>query len=254
VPNDVPDWTTGTDIPWVKLGTFTCTGVGAEGFDTTTAALAGVRHLGVLVENNRSIAAPTVVGKQSLCTYVRGGGPTQQLGWFTFKVNGARDSTYHISWLSSNGIGTVVSAWGSTINEGFPAQGQAPMALSTSVAIANDQLPLIWQVPNQAPLNFGNTMAAGGDVTMIPSVVGQTIYLFVVLPSVDAAVAGDSILAMHATALQNPQFWQMRINALPLPAMDFGGASTFGLGAGLDWHNYTAGAVVFRGAVAYSQG
>jgi hypothetical protein len=191
VPKDVPDWTTGTDIPWVPVGSFTTVGGGFEGFHTT-AALVSARTLGFVIHGTiGALSSLTITGDQSNAVYLASYDVPGNKNWTWVSVNGARDSTFHVVWALSSGAGTIVDAFLSPLDMPYlspgrqlPANslpvvldsntpigqsGQKTMALSVPVVIASDQSAVTVTPPGSRTGTLFNGLFAVGGQNLVPA-------------------------------------------------------------------------------------
>jgi len=139
VPKDVPDWTTGTDIPWIFAGSHVTTGAGPDAFQVGPVPRS-TRILAVARQGNATpITGLVVVGADTGTEYEHGFTMALSRAWALFRVNGALDVDYGINWQTAPGPGTTISVWTSALELGSPNLGQQIMASSLPVVIASDQ-------------------------------------------------------------------------------------------------------------------
>jgi hypothetical protein len=262
VPKDVPDWTTGTDIPWVPVGTHTTVGVGVESF-TTTAVLPSTRYLAIDLESSAfGLTGVNIIGHQSGTGYVVAGSAATSQNHYVFRVNGALDSTFDIQWATSSGAGVVVAAFASSQQEGYPNLGGQPGASSLPVVIASDSpvalnlLPSAastpWLVPNQGPKQVALVIAAGAtSAAVIAGVVGQSIYLFGVSIAYDAIPAGGVASLDFETDLPFV-LHSFDTNVNPPPPFEGFGVKLPG-GAAVQFKNNAGAQIIVRGSIVFSQ-
>ena len=137
---------------WINLGKFTTVGAGSESFTTLTVP-PGTVVIGLLVEDGGVFNNIQLAGLQSGGTSYLPSGvsiASVQNHWLIIPINPNRDSTYTISWQSSGGAGSIISAW----------------ANSQSVPLGSVGLPL--QMRNSAYDAIGNVAPAVG---VLPSIV-----------------------------------------------------------------------------------
>jgi hypothetical protein len=170
VPKDVPDWTTGTDIPWVKVGDKATTGLG-PGNMTTGPIPPGTRALAVVPANSGvTLSGLQVVGHVTGIPYHSS--PTIQVtqGWVEYPFNGAADSSADLTWTNCSSIGTHIQVFAVPFSVELPAVGQGTMGVSVPVAIASDQTTLPVTVSGTSDTD-ANIDSVGGALIFL----GQTI-------------------------------------------------------------------------------
>jgi hypothetical protein len=179
VPKDVPDWTTGTDIPWVHVGSHVVAGGGADSF-TTTAVLPSAESLALNFEGGSMILAGfTVVGVQTLTQYSGFSTTPSGRGMFIFRINGAADSTYTIAWTGASGGLATIAAFATTL----PVPDIGPVIVADSAAP--------WFHPGSQNGFFDKN--AVGLTVLRGGVGGQSIYLFDFTVDVYVAAAGGRL-------------------------------------------------------------
>lgn len=92
--------------------------------------------------------------------------PVDKVLTLTFNVTALGAGTFRFLAESNLGIGDVVAELGG-------AEGTSP-AEPLDVNLVS---PALWQAPNKPPVPFSFTLAAGGTVTLVAGVAGQTVYL-----------------------------------------------------------------------------
>ena len=242
MPKDVPDWTTGTDIPWVKVGSHTLTQVGADSFHTT-AVLPATRMLGIFLEGGANILTNLgVQGDQSGTVYALGAVTSSAQQWILVRINGALDTTYVIFWSSSVSANAVVGAFTSVTEAGFPNLGQQQMSFSLPVVIASDQvaIPVTSSGTSDVDANIdewggvatslGQKVAASSLPVVLASdqVIGKSGQA-AMAASAPVVIASDQSAIPVTTSLANAAPWQVPNLAPTLLIVNFVGGDAHDL-------------------------
>lgn len=111
--------------------------------------------------------------------------------------------------------------------------------------------PANWQAPNQNPLGIGSVIAAGGVLTLVGSVVGQTVRIFSCSLAVDAVLATGTI---NLEDTGNTIRHQFSTSTSPCnPFLSEGGAAALPVSLGVQLRNPSGSPQTVRGSLVYSQ-
>jgi hypothetical protein len=241
------------NLPWRTVTQFSTVGAGAENF-TTGAVGAGAQTMRISIEGStKFITNLTITGVTTGIVYEQENNVLALSGTFTVPINGSRDSTYKLAWVTSSGAATKIDVDASDLNMGYPSLGQDVAGNSLPVVIASDQarIPVL---PSVYDAQGTNAPAAGTAASVVLGATSGKQYRAALLDaSAMTSAATASIDAFQVldgvTVIFNRYCGQIAGTGSTSPPLALSDAALFGTTGNSMTAKFTAGATTTEQAV-----
>lgn len=233
--------------PQTLLGSLTV--AAASGGTGTFSLPAGTHAVGVLVPQTAQVSLVSVVGGQSNVLYPGAALGITNLGagYFLYPVASVKDTSVSVS--ISNNTNTQQTFYLVAVLD------TQALHVTTSeqdpVLIKDAHTPADWRAPNQTPVAYSISLAAGVAATLVSPIGGNNVWLWTI--NLLAINTTNFFGVFQTTGVQTAAFWNWSSSQNGSVATPFFGAP-MGAGNGIQVRNAGSGTGSVSGTVVYSTG